>query len=60
MSIPIDDFRRKRDDQRSRVAVGGLLAALEDIRESEVNPLLAQPDGAVALHALVSLADDSD
>lgn len=37
------------------VAVGDLVAEREAIREVEINPLLARPDGAVALDALVSL-----
>ncbi|ELZ05192.1 CoA-binding domain-containing protein [Natrialba asiatica DSM 12278] len=46
------------------VAVGDLVAEREAIREVEINPLLARPDGAVALDALVSLDgelhDDGD
>ncbi|WP_121743120.1 acetate--CoA ligase family protein [Natronorubrum halophilum] len=37
------------------VTVGDLLVEREEIRELEVNPLLARPDGAVALDALVTL-----
>ena len=39
------------------VTVGDLLAEREEIREIEVNPLLARADDAVALDALVSLED---
>ncbi|MFC6768086.1 acetate--CoA ligase family protein, partial [Natrinema soli] len=39
------------------VTVGDLLVEREEIREVEVNPLLAQSDDAVALDALVTLED---
>lgn len=40
------------------VTVGELLADREEIREIEINPLLARSEGATALDALVTLEDE--
>lgn len=40
------------------VTVGELLADREEIREVEINPLLARSEGATALDALVTLEDE--
>ncbi|ELY50442.1 acetate--CoA ligase family protein [Natronolimnohabitans innermongolicus] len=41
------------------VTVGDLLAEREDVRDVEINPVLARPDDAVALDALVTRTDDA-
>jgi hypothetical protein len=42
---------------RLLVALGDLLAAREDILEVDLNPVIASPDGAIAVDALVVVAD---
>jgi acetate---CoA ligase (ADP-forming) subunit beta len=48
----------RREVAETIVAVGELLDTHEEIQEIEINPLLARSDRAIALDALVSLAEE--